>query len=236
MEEQKEEYASEIEQRRKPLKDVDAAERVFLYKALVWLTPAGFLVSLSLTALLANRGWNPLAALGAGFAIGLGGMLLVYFGVIGGTASLFGKVYFISGSTGTPLPRTSWRAQALAVHGSLDKALAALEEEAARYPDDPGPCLRAAALCLDELDDPEGACRWYERARRAVDLAPETDQYLSVRLAELYESLGAEDRARVELRRLLELHPDSAYAAGARARLATLKIRQIQAFQNEDDA
>lgn len=238
MEKEPRKYASEIEKRRKPLKDVEADSVTRLFSALVWLVPVGFIVSGFVGFLLLNRGWNPLLALLTAFGMGLGGALLVYgllyVGVIGGTASLFGRLYF-SSSPAPPKP-TSWRGQALAAHGSLGEALKAYEEEAARYLDDPGPCLRAATLCLDELDDPEGAVAWYERARRAADLTPETDQYICMRLADLHETLDAAAPAMVELRRLLERHPDSQYAPGARARLASIKARQAEAHEAEQES
>ncbi|UCC73829.1 MAG: hypothetical protein JSV86_04515 [Gemmatimonadota bacterium] len=228
-------YASEIERRRKPLKDVDSFARARALKALVWLVPAGTALGLALSFFFLHRGDDPLTAAARGFGIGLGAMLLfyglVYFLVIGGTANLLGRIYFPSSSA--PQPPTSWRGQALFSRGSHSEALEAFEEDAARYPDEPGPCLRAAALCLEEMGDPEAAISWYLRARKAGGLAPETDQYISVRLADICESIGEDGRAMVELRRLLERHPDSQYAPGARSRLTALKARQAEADEAE---
>jgi len=225
-EETEKKYPSELTRWHRPLKDVDTVARAHLFKAAVYLVPVGLFFSLVIGSLLARRGmpfW-------LGLLIGLGGISLVYgfiyFVVIGGTASFLGKLYF-SSDPPVEAPQ-SWRGEALAVRGSHADALEAFEAEAALYPNDPGPCLRAAALCLKELGDPEGAIAWYVRARKAEGLPRETDEYLCVRIADISESIGDRSRAMVELRRLLERHPGSQYAAAARSRLAALKARQAE--------
>jgi tetratricopeptide (TPR) repeat protein len=234
--EPKKKYASKIEQRRRPLKNVDAAARAWFLRAALWLVPTGLMFTILIGAVLADRGMPEGKAYLTALAYSFGGLFLVYgflyFGVIGGTASFLGKIYF---SSAAPIKQPkSWRGQALAVHGSHKEALKAFEEEAARYPHDPGPCLRAAAVCLEEMDDPESAIAWYLRARQATGLTRETDQYICVRLADLYETLGSEGSASVELRRLLQKHPGSQYAPGARARLAELKMRRTEQHEADD--
>ncbi len=210
----------------KRLKDVDAVERARLYSAAAWLAPVS-VVFFGFVTFAASQIWG--LGLGKsllfGFFVGLLGPWaafgLLYKYVIGGTASMLGKLYYSDEST--PRAPTSWRAQTLSVRGAHSEALLAFEEEAALYPDDPGPCLRAAAFCLQELDDPESAIRFFLRAREAAGTTPETDAYISVRLAELYEAVGSADEAAREMKRILLHHPDSQHAAGARARLASLK-------------
>lgn len=219
----------------KGLKDVDAVERVYFLKAAVFLAPVSLLFFFLMTTA-ASRIWGmgPGQALLFGFFFGLLGSWivygLVYKYVIGGTASLLGRLYYSDEST--PQAPTSWRAQALSVRGSHTEALQALEADAAEYPDDPGPCFRAAALCLQELNDPESAIRFFLQARAAKGTAPETDAYISVRLADLYEMLGEPSQAMKEMGRLLQLHPDSQHAPGARARLAALKRAAQAGEQN----
>ncbi|NIR43814.1 MAG: tetratricopeptide repeat protein [Gemmatimonadetes bacterium] len=226
MEEPKKKYASEIERRRRPLKDVDAEDRAQFIRAAVWLAPVSLVFFMFVTAAATDIwGMGPGMALLVGLILGLAGPWLayglVYRYVIGGTANLLGKLYY--SSEATPQPPTSWRAQALSVRGSHAEALQALQEEVAQYPDDPGPCLKAAAFCWQELDEPEAAIAFYERARKLPGIAAETDQYITIRLADIYESLGRRGPAMRELRRLLDRHPDSHYSAGARTRLAGLK-------------
>ncbi len=213
----------------KRLKDVDAVERARLYSAAAWLAPVS-VVFFGFVTFAASQIWG--LGLGKsllfGFFVGLLGPWaafgLLYKYVIGGTASMLGKLYYSDEST--PRAPTSWRAQALSVRGSHSEALQALEEEAVEYPDDPGPCLRAAAICLQELDDPESAVRFFLRAREAAGTSSETAAYISVRLADIYESIGSPDEAAREMKRILQLHPDSQHARGARARLAGRKRTQ----------
>ncbi len=219
-------YASEIERRKRPLKDVDAVERARFIKAAFWIAPASIVFFMMVMAAASEIwGMSPAMALLVGLVLGLAGPWLAYWFVyrylIGGTASVIGRLYFSHDSS--PRPPTSWRAQALAARGSHAEAVQALEEEAALYPDDPGPCLRAAALCLQELDDPETAVRFFLRAREAADTTPETDAYISIRLASIHEAQGESERERAEMQRLLRLHPDSPHSAAARSRLAALK-------------
>lgn len=231
----KKKYASELEQRRRPLKDVDSAARMWFFRAAFWLIPVGLFFGFLIGTVLADRGMPEGKAYLMGLLFGFGSLLLVYgflyFVVIGGTALLLGRVYM---SSAPPIEQPkSWRGQALAVHGSHKEAVKAFEEEAARYPHDPRPCLRAAALCLEEMNDPESAIAWYLRARDAAGLTRDTDEYICVRIADICESIGDDSRARVELRRLLEKHPTSDYAAAARSRLATLKARQREEHEAE---
>lgn len=224
--------------KRKPLKDVDAAARTQLFKALAWLVPVGLFFFVAVTFAALSDGAGLVQALLMGLALGLLAPLLVYgllfLFVIGGTANFLGRIYG-GGSSGTPTPPSYWRAQALSVRGSHREALEALEAEVLDDPGDPVPCLRAAALCIEELDDPEAAVDWYKRARKAERITAEADAYVSIRLVDLHEALGENGRAMVELRRLLERHPDSQYARSARARLRALKAELEGSRQQEGE-
>ncbi len=228
--------ASEIEGRLRPLKDVDAVERARLIFALLWLLPASLIIGAMVTHAAAKiLGLSPGMALLVGFVLGFCGPTLVflffYEYVIGGSAIFLGK-YFSDGSAPQAAP---WRGQALSAKGDHAEAVKAFEEEAELYPDDPSPCLWAAAVLVGELDDPEAAIVWYQRAHRAAEISPETDAYVSMRLAELYESTGSERQATVELRRLLEKHPESEYATRARSWLAGLKAQQLREHEAGED-
>jgi hypothetical protein len=210
--------------RRGRLKDVDSVARARSFIVFAWLGWAGGMMFLA-TAFGARHIFGlpwPLALL-VGLLFGLclpaGIYGLYHFFVIGGATALLSRLYG-AGTAGTPTPPTYWRAAALSARGEHAEALRVLEAEAARDPNDPSPCLRAAALCLEELHDRESAVRWYLRARAAERVTPETDAYVSLRLADLYESLGRGRRAAEELRRILERHPGSPYVEAARARLA----------------
>ncbi len=228
---------AEKQRKGKPLKDVDATARAQLVKALAWLVPACVAFFFGVTFAAASAGAGVVQAILIGIALGLLAPLLTYAVlfrfVIGGTASYLGRLYG-GGSTGTPTPPSYWRAQALAVRGSPGEALEALEAEACSDPGDPGPCLRAATLCIEQLDDPQGALKWYKRARAAERITAQTDAYVSIRLVDLYETTGETGRAVVELRRLLERHPESQYAQSARARLRDLKTELGESRRREE--
>jgi tetratricopeptide (TPR) repeat protein len=220
----------EMERSTRRLKDVDAAEWAGFFRAAVWLGPVSLLIFVFTTVAAAQLGGTSLGkALVFGLAVGLLGPWiaygLLYKYVIGGTASLLGRLYYSGESTSRGT--TAWRAEALSARGSHGEALEAFEEEAAEHPDDPGPCLKAAALCLQELDDPESAVRFFLRAREAAGTTAETDAYISFRLADLYETLGAPNEGALELKRILQRHPGSQHAQGARARLAELRRRKV---------
>ncbi len=227
-----------LEDRKKPLRDVDATERAHLIKAAAWLA-APLLVIPAMVAVYANaaKGLSPFVSVLLGAATSLGGALFFYvivykFG-IGGTTALFGRLYGGSGSTGTPTPKSYWRAQALSVRGDNAQALDSLELEALDDPGDPRPFLRAAAICTGELNDSKSAIEWYRRAQRAERIDPETHTYVSTRLVELYESMGEDGRAMVELRRLISLHPESKYADHARRHLTAIKAQRLETYLDE---
>lgn len=213
--------------RPRALKDVDSPTRAQLIFASSWLLPA--LTVLGLATAGAGRfllGLGRLQSLLAGLAVMLGGSLffyvVVYKGLISGAALFVGSIY---GGSRTPTQRSPAysRAQALARIGAQDQALAVLEAEVRANPANPGPYLAAAAIALDEMGDFSQAADWFRRARGAAHMSAETSAYVCFRLAEIYESIGDRGRAAVELRRLIELHPDSQYTDLARKRLRELK-------------
>lgn len=221
--------ADDAENLWKPLKDVDAVERARMVFALSWLLPACAVFFAFITIGASNILGLPFGlAVLVGFLLGVCFPLLFFWAFQHFVAGRAASIIYYPGSTGTPLPPSYWRAQALSARGAHGEALQALEAEVDRDPADPGPCLRAAALCLRELGQPEEAIYWYLRAREAEDVTPETLAYVAIRLADLHESQGREELAELELRRLLRDHPDSPYAPGSRARLAAIKRRRSE--------
>jgi hypothetical protein len=211
----------------KPLKDVDSAERAQLIHALAWLLPAlvvlGVFTAFAASAIL---GLGLFLSLLVGLSVILIGFsffyVIMYKGVIGGTASLLGSIYGGAGSPAQRRPAYS-RAQALASRGACDDALAVLEADIFEDPGDAGPYLAAAAICIDNLGDRQRGADFYRRALAAERLNAETGAYICVRLAQLHEAEGDTGRESVELRRLLERYPESLYCAQARRRLKELK-------------
>lgn len=224
--------AGDTPQRKRPRapKDVDSATRAQLFFASSWLLPALIVIGV-FTAGASHfvLGLSPIQSLLVGLAVMLGGSALfyvvVYKGVIGGTASFLGSIY---GGSRTPAQRAPAysRAQALAKKGSRIDALAVLEAEVVGDPGNPGPYLAAATIALEEAGDPHLAADWFRRARGAERITAETSAYVCLRLAEIYEAVEDTGRASVELRRLIELYPDSPYTELARGRLRELKSQR----------
>lgn len=210
----------------KGLRDVDSVLRAQSLLPLAWFL---FVAALAMPAALVGAGYlgaSPVQAilLALLFTASVAGLfyLLWYPLVIGGAVRLFGRIYGVEGEGKEG--RTYWRAQALAARGAVGEAVAAYADAARRHPDDPVPCLRAAALCERELGDPSAAVKWYLRARRTGALAAGTDAHVTRRLIDLYASRpGHERQAQFECRRMLTLHGASPHASGARERLASLE-------------
>jgi tetratricopeptide (TPR) repeat protein len=212
----------------KPLKDVGSTERAQLLLALAWLLPA-LLVLGGFTGYAAGSilGLNPFQSFLVGLAVVLTGSaffyVIIYRGIIGGTASLLGSIY---GGTSTPVQRLPAysRAQALAVRGAYTDALAILEADIYEDPGDPGPYLAGATICLEGIGDRKRAIEWYRRALAAERLTAETGAYVCICLAHIHEAEGDTGLASVEFRRLLECYPETRYCEQARRRLRDLKV------------
>ncbi|MBI1810252.1 MAG: hypothetical protein HYR75_10175, partial [Gemmatimonadetes bacterium] len=113
---------------------------------------------------------------------------------------------------------------ALEAKGDHRGAVAAWEAVAVSQPRNPWPLLRAGELYLRTLHEPAMALDRFRLARDIEGIAPEHHRYASQKIIDLY--LGAlrdEGRALVELRRLIDQHPGTREAEGARAALARLK-------------
>lgn len=214
--------------RNRPLREGDVSARARLLHAAVYLVPVGLFFSFICTLGFQLHGLSLLASILAGVSLGMGGLILFYAIILwimeAGPLAVINRLYGNS-STGTPLPVDSWRARALISGGDVATALDVLEREIAAEPGDPAPLLRAARLALSELGDRGRAIDYYVRARGTERLEPETEQYVLVRLSELYTDAGMEAAAADELRALLRRYPESRYAPAARDRLADLLRR-----------
>ena len=115
---------------------------------------------------------------------------------------------------------------ALEAKGDYRGAVSAWEAVAVSQPQNPWPLIRAGELYLRTLHDPAMALERFRHARDAADIAPEHHLYVSQKIIDLHLGpLRDEGRAQVELRRLIELHPGTRAAEGAREALAALKAR-----------
>jgi hypothetical protein len=113
---------------------------------------------------------------------------------------------------------------ALEARGDFAGALSAWEAVAIAEPGNPWPLVRAAEISARELRDPATALDRLRLARALPNVKPELYRYTSQKIIDLLLGpLGDKGRAMVELRMLIEKHPASREAAGAREALRSLK-------------
>ena len=159
----------------------------------------------------------PLGAL-AGFAVGksIGFLLLT------GSGAAAQRVYMPS-SAGT-YAQTHSHIDTMEARGDHRGAAAAWEAVAVSRPGDPWPLIRAGEIYLRALDEPLMALDRFRHAREVAGIQPEHDRYASQKIIDIYLGPMRDDgRALAELRRLIDRHPNTREAAGARTAIATLK-------------
>ncbi len=163
--------------------------------------------------------WVLPLALAAGVATGGFGL------VLGGLAGGAWKHLMVDG-TSTPYVEQYSYQQSLVMRGELDAALESFEAVIALEPAAVSPRLKAAELYAREKKNYQRAAELFREAQKSPSLATGDDVYVAHRLVDLYIGPLAEPgRALVELRRLIERHPNSAAAVNARQALAELKSR-----------
>lgn len=174
-----------------------------------------------------------------GYLLGARGFLLIAFtilaavamgwfirrftaGVGAGVANALLRMVWPTGHT-TPYARTYSREQALAVRGDHKGAAEAYAAAMALHPDDPEPRIQAAELQF-RGPTPEAAVPLFVEARRLAAGDRARELYTTQRLIDLYLGpLNQPDRARVELRRLVDRFPGTREAESAKEFLKRLK-------------
>jgi hypothetical protein len=132
-----------------------------------------------------------------------------------------------SGSGSTPYEEQFSYQESLAARGDVAGALESYEAVIGERPDAVTPRLKAAELYARKGVDPRRAAMLLREVRELRAVTPRDALYASLRLVALYEGpLRDPGRALVELRRLIELHPDSEVAAGARTAIARIKAER----------
>ncbi|HRN54049.1 MAG TPA: hypothetical protein PK788_11165 [Gemmatimonadaceae bacterium] len=187
-------------------------------------------LGLFFTSLLQVKGYVPdsLAVTLVGGAIGYGTGFAIARTLFGAGARLAGSVYAPGGDTTKYTPTFS-HIEALEVRGDLDGAAAAWDAAVAEHPESLLTQVRAADFHLRLRKDPAAALERYLRARSLGSGAADTQRYVQQKIVDLYLGpLRDEGRAMVELRRLIDGHPGSREAEGARAALTELKSRRAE--------
>lgn len=187
-------------------------------------------LGLFFTSLLQVRGYVPdsLPVTLVGGAVGYFIGRTIARTLFGAGAQLVTSVYSPSGDTTKYTPTFS-HIEALEIRGDLDGAAAAWDSAVAEHPDSVLTLVRAADFHLRLRQDPDAALERFLRARALGSGAADTRRYVQQKIVDLYLGpLRDDGRAMAELRRLIDAHPGSREAEGARAALAELKTRRAE--------
>jgi hypothetical protein len=200
-----------------------------------WLFEGGYYAFLSGFLMAGFAG----IALLAGFPVPLKGhpiLLVVLAGVIGflmgrqvgkmvfgGSERAAKSIYMPSGAS-TPYSTQYSHIDAIEARGEIRDAITNWEAAATAEPLNPWPLIRAGELYMRKLKEPAIALERFKTARAVPTIAIEHHLYVTQKLVDLY--LGPENdrgRALVELRRMVDTHPERREAQFARDAIARLK-------------
>jgi hypothetical protein len=133
-----------------------------------------------------------------------------------------------TGATGksTPYEEQFSYQDSLEARGDVAGALASYEAVITERPTAVAPRLRAADLYARRGQNPRRAAELFRELRELPGASRRDALYASSRLVDLYDGpLNEPGRALVELRRIIERHPGTRVADGARDALPRLKAR-----------
>lgn len=129
----------------------------------------------------------------------------------------------------TPYAKQYSFQESMAIRGDTAGAIASYEELIAADPTDLEARIRVAELHAGKGNNPQRAAECFREARRLEGITPERDLYISNRIIDLLRGpLRDEGRALVELRRMVQLHPQSRDAAFAREAIAKMKVESVK--------
>ena len=153
-------------------------------------------------------------------ALGIGLGSLLFWKRVGEAVHPF---FAPAGRRTTPA-RDYSRAEALAVQGHYDDAIAVYQEAIDEIPSDPEPYLRISRLLTDKVSDPEKGAVWLQRAIIETELPGSWETVIARELTELFRHrIGAPARAAPLLARIAERHEGSPDGEWAREELAKVK-------------
>jgi hypothetical protein len=161
------------------------------------------------------------ASLSAALVYGMGMALAA------GAGGLARAVTMPSGAS-TPYEDQFSYQESLAARGDVLGALESYEAVIAERPGAPLPRLKAAELYA-RRGDPRRAAALLREVRDLPGASARDALYAASRLVDLYDgALNEPGRALVELRRLIEMHPGTDLAAGARTAIARIKAQRAK--------
>ena len=136
-------------------------------------------------------------------------------------------LYVPSGSS-TPRKPEHSRAEALAVRGEYEGAIAALQTAILDSPQDGEAYLRIARIYRDQIKEPEEALSWFRRGLSEADLPKGLEMLTRREMAELLiHHLKEPSRATPDLARLAEGYPGTTAGKWAEEELARIKKEML---------
>jgi hypothetical protein len=136
------------------------------------------------------------------------------------------KAFTLPSGNSTPYEEQYSWLEAMIARGDLAGALEGFEAIIAERPDAVAPRLRAAEHYAARNFNPGRAAELFREARNVTAITRRDAIYCTSRLIDLYDGpLNDPGRAMVEMRRVIEQHPDSAVARHARQALAARKAQ-----------
>lgn len=197
-------------------------DRFHVLKAAGW-SAFGALMMVPVAALHSPFGWSVVITIPVCFLltwVALTGVALLIIQ----PATAVAEFYLTPTGGSTPYEEQFSQEQALVMQGHVDEALASYERRIANDPGTVAARIQAAELYAGQANNPVRAAELLREAQRLPRLTSGEDAYVGNRLADLYLGpLQAPQRALVELRRLLDRHPDSRVAPQLRQAIASLK-------------
>ena len=145
-------------------------------------------------------------------------------------AGAIAKSFTLPSGDSTPYEQTFSYQETLAIRGDMAGALESYEAIISENPNAIPPRMKAAEHYARGNRDLNRAAELFREIRGMDGVTSRDSLYASSRLVDLYEGpLDDPGRALVELRRIIELHPNSSLATHARTALPRLKAQLEQA-------
>lgn len=137
------------------------------------------------------------------------------------------KHLMVNGAS-TPYQKQYSMQDAMVMQGRIAEAIASFEVIIAERPDETDAYVRVAELYARD-GNPRRALELLRHVQAVPTIEPGQDIDVSYRIVDLYDGpLDDRGRAIVELRRLIDRHPDTRVAGHAREALAKLKAEHIK--------
>ena len=211
------------------LRDIDAADRAYLLKVVVFFGPACFIILSMLWFFMHKMGWIPgwlVAVLTVvNIPVTIAGIFAIHRSV-GAASTTLVKTLFAAGDIAPP--RTYPRQEVLIVQGKYDEAADWFRDHLRIEPEDHEARLRLAHLLETQLAGYDEAERVYLEIRRARPPATaRAHMRVANGLIDLYRKTGRTDRLKVELARFVDRYRGTALADGADRELRELKEAEL---------